>query len=72
MSNMKVNRRDFVKSAVGAGVAATAFTRLHSVHGNVIGSNGRINLAVIGVGGRGRSLLDWAMKTGAQEKTGVH
>jgi predicted dehydrogenase len=69
MSNMKVNRRDFVKSAVGAGVAVTAFSKLHSVRGDVIGANGYINLAVIGVGGRGRSLLDWAMKTGAQEKT---
>jgi predicted dehydrogenase len=69
MSNNKVHRRDFVKSAVGAGVAITAFGRLGSVRGDVLGANGRINLGIIGVGGRGRSLLDWAMRTGAQEKT---
>ncbi|HEV8487425.1 MAG TPA: Gfo/Idh/MocA family oxidoreductase, partial [Blastocatellia bacterium] len=69
MSNNKVHRRDFVKSAVGAGVAITAFGRLGSARGDVLGANGRINLGIIGVGGRGRSLLDWAMRTGAQEKT---
>jgi predicted dehydrogenase len=69
MSDNKVHRRDFVKSAVGAGVAITAFGRLNSVRGDVLGANGKINLGIIGVGGRGRSLLDWAMRTGAQEKT---
>ena len=69
MSDNKVHRRDFVKSAVGAGVAITAFGRLGSVRGDVLGANGKINLGIIGVGGRGRSLLDWAMRTGAQEKT---
>jgi predicted dehydrogenase len=67
MSNEKLNRRDFVKSAAGAGVAISLFGR--STHARIIGANGRINVAVIGVGGRGRGLLDWAMKTGQQEKT---
>jgi predicted dehydrogenase len=69
MLKNRVNRRDFVKSAVGAGIAASALSKVRPVHGNIIGANGRINLAVIGVGGRGRSLLDWAIKTGQQEKT---
>ena len=58
MSDNKVHRRDFVKSAVGAGVAITAFGRLGSARGGSIGANGKINLGIIGVGGRGRSLLD--------------
>jgi predicted dehydrogenase len=69
MQKVKLNRRDFVKTAVGAGVAASTLTRVRSASGRVLGANGRINLAVIGVGGRGRSLLDWAIKTGQGEKT---
>lgn len=63
MSDQKLNRRDFVKSAAAAGATATV---LRSVHGNVLGANGRVNIGLIGAGGRGRSLLDWAIKTGQQ------
>ncbi|HKS39215.1 MAG TPA: Gfo/Idh/MocA family oxidoreductase [Blastocatellia bacterium] len=69
MSDMKVNRRDFVKLAVGAGLAASTLTSARSVSGNVIGANGNINVGLIGVGGRGRGLLDWVMKTGEQPST---
>ncbi len=69
MSDMKVNRRDFVKLTVGAGLAVSTLNSTRSVLGNVIGANGNINVGVIGVGGRGRGLLDWAMHTGQQPST---
>ena len=69
MSDMKVNRRDFVKLAVGAGLAVSTIGSARSVSGDVIGANGNINVGVIGVGGRGRGLLDWVMKTGEQPGT---
>ncbi len=69
MSDMKVNRRDFVKLAVGAGLAASTLGSTRTVLGNVIGANGNINVGLIGVGGRGRGLLDWVMKTGEQPAT---
>jgi predicted dehydrogenase len=69
MSDMKVNRRDFVKLAVGAGLAASSLSSTRSVLGNVTGANGNINVGLIGVGGRGRGLLDWVMKTGEQPST---
>ena len=53
----KLNRRDFVKSAVAAGAAINALGGAPSVMGNVRGSNDQINVALIGVGGRGRDLL---------------
>jgi predicted dehydrogenase len=69
MSNMKLNRRDFVKSAVGAGVALKTLGHTKSVLGSVPGANDHINVAIIGVGGRGRDLLGWVMKTGEQPNT---
>jgi predicted dehydrogenase len=65
MDNSKINRREFVKTAVGAGMAARAFSQMHSAQA----ANDRINIGVIGVGGRGRDLLGWAIKTGEQEAT---
>ncbi len=58
-SHSAVNRRDFMKGAVAAGVTLGASgnlwpqpgTKLAS--GKVIGANDRINVAAIGVGGRG-------------------
>ena len=64
----QVNRRDFVKSAVGAGVAINTFGA-RRIFGNIPSANGRINLGLIGAGGRGRALLEWAMKTGEQPAT---
>jgi len=69
MSNNKLNRRDFVKSAVAAGAAMNVLGRAPAVSGNVLGANGNINVALIGVGGRGNDLLGWVMKTGEQPNT---
>jgi predicted dehydrogenase len=54
MSN-RTTRRDFIKTGVAAAGAAAVYHR--NVHGNILGSNDRINLGFIGVGGRGNSLL---------------
>jgi predicted dehydrogenase len=51
-----LDRRDFVKAAVGAGVALGALGRARPARARILGANDRINLAVIGVGGRGNSL----------------
>src|ERR1700683_2959485 len=58
-----VNRRDFMKNAAGVGatlgVAAKAFGARPSAKassGRVLGANDRINIGVIGVGGRGSYL----------------
>src|SRR6185503_17458631 len=69
MPNDKLNRRDFVKSAVGASAAVSLLGRAPAVSGDVLGANGNINVALIGVGGRGNDLLGWVMKTGEQPNT---
>ena len=69
MSDSRINRRDFVKTAVTAGAALGALSRSASANARVIGANDQINVGVIGVGGRGRGLLEWAMKTGNQPAT---
>jgi len=60
---MSLGRRDFVKTAIGTG-AALAFAP--SALGRVLGANDRINVGLIGMGGRGRYLLRWVMETGGQ------
>jgi len=57
-SNNSLDRRDFLKTASAAGVtlslASSAFAaRGAKMSGRVIGANDRINVGVIGVGGRG-------------------
>jgi predicted dehydrogenase len=76
MANQK-SRREFLKQA-GAGAAAlsggsallsnsaAAQSIRFSVQGRVLGANDRINLGVIGVGGRGTDVMRWAMETGGQ------
>ncbi|HMG34868.1 MAG TPA: Gfo/Idh/MocA family oxidoreductase [Blastocatellia bacterium] len=66
MTDQKLNRRDFVKSAASAGATLTV---LRSVKGKVLGANNQIHIGIIGVGGRGRDLLNWVMKTGEQPNT---
>src|SRR5438876_3623472 len=66
MERPKVGRREFVKSAVGAGVALGVVGRAAPAHARVLGANDRVNVAVIGVGGRGTYLLRWVMETGGQ------
>lgn len=54
----KLKRREFVKrslSAAGAGVVLSN----RSVQGRVLGANQRLNLGVIGAGGRGSDLMRW-------------
>jgi hypothetical protein len=62
----KLGRREFVKSAVGAGVALGVVGRAAPAHARVVGANDRINVALIGNGGRGAHLLRWVMETGGQ------
>ena len=66
MHDQKLGRREFVKSAVGAGVALGALGRAWPAQARVLGANDRINVAVIGTGGRGTYLLRWVMETGGQ------
>jgi predicted dehydrogenase len=66
MERRKLGRREFVKSAVGAGVALGVVGRAAPAHARVLGANDRINVALIGAGGRGKSLLRWVMETGGQ------
>lgn len=61
MNDHSVNRRDFMKRAAQAGaalsVAGSAFAaRPGKAGGRVIGANDKINIGVIGVGGRGAYL----------------
>jgi len=70
MERPKLGRRDFVKSAVGAGVTLGVLGRATSASASassrVLGANDRINVALIGCGGRGKSLLRTVMETGGQ------
>src|SRR5437773_1508489 len=56
-----MNRREFVKSAIGSGIAIGTAHRSSP--------NDRINLGLIGAGGRGRFLLQWATATGKTAET---
>ncbi|HVF89995.1 MAG TPA: Gfo/Idh/MocA family oxidoreductase [Blastocatellia bacterium] len=69
MAEMKINRREFVKSATAAGVAAAALGRARSAEGRAVGANDHINVGLIGAGGRGRDLLRWTMETGKSPDT---
>ncbi len=63
----KVHRRDFVKTAIGAGAAITILKDSRSVYGTP--ANGHIQFGLIGSGGRGRDILKWAMDTGKETTT---
>src|SRR4029450_10017942 len=66
MANHELGRREFVKAAAGATTAAVALAGPRRALGGVPGANDRINVGLIGAGGRGRSLLRWVMETGGQ------
>jgi predicted dehydrogenase len=68
MANQRLNRREFVKAAI-AGAAVSAVGASGTARGAILGANDRINIGVIGVGGRGRNLLEWAIKTGQMPDT---
>lgn len=56
---MMINRRDFLKGAVGTAVVAMTARS----YGNIIGANDRVNVAVIGTRSRGKSLLGDLIKS---------
>ncbi|MDA1312669.1 MAG: Gfo/Idh/MocA family oxidoreductase [Acidobacteria bacterium] len=68
-----VNRREFVTTAVGvssaAGMASSA-AAARPAAGRVLGSNDRINVGFIGVGGRGSSLLRLVLRM-AEEREDI-
>src|SRR5215467_12234129 len=68
----KVNRRDFVKSAVGASAAIGALSKTGKAGGKILGANDQVSLGLIGAGGRGRDLLRWAIETGQKPLTPAH
>jgi predicted dehydrogenase len=57
MSDSRIDRRNFLKTATAVttalGAATSAFSRPAPAKGRVLGANDRINIGVIGVGGRG-------------------
>lgn len=62
MSN-RIARRDFVKTGLAA--AGTTAALRYNVTGKVLGANDRINIAMLGVGGRGTSVMREAMQVGS-------
>jgi predicted dehydrogenase len=56
MTKPTLHRRDFARAAAGAATAAS--------YGRVMGANDRIQLGVIGCGGRGRGVMGTFVKTG--------
>jgi predicted dehydrogenase len=48
-----MERRQFIQQAAGTALASVALTR-----GNILAPNDRVNVALIGCGGRGRALVD--------------
>ena len=77
------SRRDFLKQAgVGAATVGGALlaesaatttlaqskARVHFTTGRVLGANDRINIGCIGVGGRGSSVMRWAMRVGESSR----
>src|SRR5690606_13857550 len=63
---MKSSRRSFIKKSAVAGSAFIAVP--HIVSANVFGANDRINAAVLGINGRGKSHISSLM---AQENVQV-
>jgi len=57
MSKKSVSRRDFMKGAISTGIAVGITTSNRNVQARILGANDRIQIGVIGVGGRGRYLL---------------
>jgi len=67
-----VNRRDFVRSALAAGAAAGMVPHMAAAQaGGRPAASDQINAAVIGVGGRGSSLMRQLLQM-AEERGGVH
>src|SRR4051794_14420997 len=69
------NRRDFLKTAAAVGstlgIAGKAFGARPAKTGRVIGANDRINIGVIGVGGRGFYVAREFVKAGEKENAQI-
>ena len=64
-----ISRRNFIQSSMSAGIALGVGAFSRTAQARILGANDRINLGVIGVGGRGRSLLREVL--GIQEGSGT-
>jgi predicted dehydrogenase len=58
-------RREFIKQTAGSTLAATAMASSAASYARILGANDRINVAIMGVGGRGQILArDFAFSSG--------
>jgi predicted dehydrogenase len=62
----KIARRDFIKTGAVAAGATAIYHR--NVHATIVGSNDRINIGCIGMGGRGTGVMRWAMEVGKNSR----
>jgi predicted dehydrogenase len=69
MSNTSLDRREFLKTAAGAGLAIGSLAATAPANAKTTRANDRINVGVIGVGGRGSAILKWAMDVGQKPAT---
>src|SRR5438552_653091 len=69
MSEKSVTRRHFMKGAIGTGIVLGITVSNRNVQARILGANDRIQVGVIGVGGRGRYLLREVLSI--QENTGM-
>jgi predicted dehydrogenase len=72
MKRRSINRRDFIRrSAIGATAGIFSAGALRPVHARVLGANDRINLGIIGVGGRGGAILGEMLTLAKNEKFNI-
>jgi len=57
-------RRRFLKQAAGASLAVSALSNSAASYARILGANDRINVIVMGVGGRGQVLTQDFAKAG--------
>src|SRR5437016_1079942 len=69
LKKSNITRRHFMKSAISAGVALSAAASAKAGPARILGANDRIQVGLIGVGGRGRYLLHEVLSI--QENTGM-
>ncbi len=70
--NSAANRRDFIRTAGAAlSLAGTAFAASPAKTGRVLGANDKINVGVIGVGGRGSYVAREFAKAGQSENAQI-
>ena len=74
-TDSSANRRDFLKTATtigtALGMASSAFGARPAKQGRVIGANDRINIGIIGVGGRGSYVAREFAKAGEKENAQI-